>query len=422
MTPTYTLSDLRTKVNYRIKGTIGSTTQNGIINDAVRDVLSILDLRSTKRRVPLSLDGRNLIASESTMGIPTSGERANILEEQNKYYFHAPHDLKENALVDIERRYDKVNEFELTTAEQFHRRKYGYLYQMAVAEDSQMRRLLVSGIQDISNLAVHACNSYNGNGTWAADGVGITAVATVTSDLVEGTGAIGFTTPSGTVTDGTITVSDMTAVDLSDYDDESIYLWIKIPFATGLTSFTLKWGSDASNYFSRTVTKTHDDTAFHVGWNLLRFPWADATETGTVDDDAIDYLQLAVTKGSTNTGTTGWVVDRIIACKDSKHDVIYYSKFGWQTSAGVYIENATGDTDVLNADATELELIILKAAEFCSSFLDVDKDEGKFKVKFDEKAELYGLNNPSERKIIIDTYQSVGSSDTPDNLIDSGTL
>ena len=411
--PQYALSSLRTRINYKVKGALDSTTQNGIINEAVRMVMADVDLYTTKRKAMLSLDGANAVPSESVSGTYKSGHLAEIVAQQDKFEFHCPSDLKGNAVVDIQRRVDKANQYDLTTPEEFQRRKSMYGQQVAIDDQEfSMRKLLVSGIEDISNASIHACNTYDGDGTWAADGAEITAVSTNTSNYLEGSGSIGFTTVTAAITGGTLTVADMTAVDISAYEDYSVYAWVYIPMATGLTSFTLKWGSSSANYFSRTVTATHDNVSFFVGWNLLRFPWADATETGTVVETAVDYIQLTVVKGSTNTGTTGWLIDNIWTTKDSEHDVIYYTEYGWQNASGIYILESTADTDLINADAEGADLIILKAAELCSEKIDDQTGVKSFMSQYNEKKVEYEMTHPSQRMLESTIYQGMQSIDT----------
>jgi len=419
LNPQYTRANITNDVDDNIKGDMDTTIQDRIINRAVRDVIADpdIDFRSTKKIVPLSLSGDNFVKSESVDGPYDSTQRASIKSEADKYYFHCPTDLKQ--IIDIRKRFDKVHEYELTTPEEFLRRKASFGQQVAIDEHSFLRRLMVSGIPELGQADVHNCNTYDGDGTWAVDGSQITAVATETSNYVYGTGAIGFTTVSGACAGGTLTVDDMTAVDISAYENHNVYMWVYIPMATGLTSFTLKWGSSASAYESRTVTKTHDNNAFYVGWNLLKFSWADATETGTNDEENIDYLQLTVVKGATNTGTTGWIMDRIIAVESSEYDVVYYSDFGWQTSAGVYIRDATEETDLLNANADEYAMLVFLASAYCSGKLDNSKDEAKFYTLYNDKKAKYVETHPSERKLITTVYESIASTDDADIDVDT---
>lgn len=415
--PQYTRASLRTRIGYKTKGSVPTTTIDGILNEAVREVTSDIDLYSMKRRVLLSLDGANAVPNEAVQGTYTSAERTKIKIEMDKYNFHAPHDLKGNAITDIQRRTEKVDEWEMYSPEEFQRRKTMYSRMMAVENHSFLRKILASGIEDITKATIHSCDTYDGNGTWAADTTQVLSVFTITSNYVEGIGAVGFTTVSGTMTGGTLTLpSGMTAIDLAAIEDHSLYMWVYIPFATGLTSIALKWGSSSSAYWSRTVNKQHDNCAFHVGWNLLRFPWADATETGSPDVTAVDYLQVTIIKGSTNTAETGWMIDGITAHKDSLHDVIYYSEYGWQDANGVYLQEASTDTDTVNANNEEVDLILTKAAELVSEFIDDQDGVKRFNAQYRENKFDYGLRYPSEAKLLTTIYQGLASTDTISNF------
>ena len=410
--PQYSRTSLRTRIGYKTKGIISDTDMNGILNEAVREVTSNVDMYSMKRRVLLSLDGANAVPNEAVQGTYTSAERTNIKTEMDKYNFHAPHDLKGNAVTDIQRRTEKVDEWEMTTPEEFQRRKTMYSNNFAIENHSSLRKILASGIKDITKVTIHNCDTYDGNGTWADDTAQITTVATEVDNYVEGVGGINFTTVTGVMAGGTITISDMDSVDLTSIENHSLYMWVYIPVATGLTSIGLKWGSDASNYWSRTVTKNHDNCSFHVGWNLIRFPWADATKTLSPDVASIDYLQLTVIKGSTNTGTTGWIMDGITAHKDTEHDVIYYSEYGWQNAGGTYLQESSADTDVVNANNEEIDLILDKTAELVSEFIDDQDGVQKFNIQYKEKKFEYELRYPSETKLMTTIYQGLASTDT----------
>lgn len=410
-TPIFTHADLRTAVNDTIHGTVhptATTQEDRILRRAVRFVVNQLDLRSLKKRTMLSLSNSNDIASEAVDGNYSTSMLTDIKNRQDDFDFHAPFDIKGTGLIDIKNRVVKDKQFDLTFEQDFDFSRARNRGVVAFKGSSFMKKLLVSDVADTTVTTVHNCDTVGGNGTWTAAGDASSA-ATITSNYVEGLGAVSFTLITAAAT-GTITNDDFTAVDLSGHTSDSVYMWVYIPFATGLTSFALKWGSSSSAYYSRTTTKTHDNTTFAKGWNLLRFPYVGATETGTVDDENIDYLQLTVVKGASNTGTTGWIMDGIRAQTDTKHDILYYTKNGWQDTSGVYKEESTADTDLLNCDADEFELFVLKGSELISrGVLDAIKDADGFKKDYKERSDIYMEDNPSERLMITTDYQNFGS-------------
>lgn len=357
------------------------TSRQRTLNRAVLAVVSDIDLRGTKRRATLS---------------------PNIFD--NIFDYGAPSDLKDRAIIDIRAqvRRSLAAKWRMLDEETFDRSKESENHIITVVDDELVRILRISGLEGTKNANIHTCDSVTGNGTWAtsADASNITADS---DNYVEGGGALNFDTAEGAAT-AVIENSTMTQVDLTDHDEKSsIFVWVYIPDAVdassdAVTNFILRWGNDSSNYWSRTVTVNNEGTAFYDGWNLLRFDWNGATQTGTVAPATIDYLRLTVTKPTTFAADTDWRVDQIISRVGAIHDVIYYSRFGWQTSAGVYIAEATTTTDTLNVDENELNLILTKAAEYgAQELVDLRNEVSYFRKDYADLKDSYESVYPSER-------------------------
>jgi len=147
-----------------------------------------------------------------------------------------------------------------------------------------------------------------------------------------------------------------------------------------LVNVIIRIGNDSSNYYTNTVTTGHFN-AFAVGWNLLRFDFSTATETGTVDMTAIDYVRVTVTYNTNQTAyfqktltqsldlsdnydSDGAVflytffdsitsltllrLDNITANLGTLFDIAYYSNYLFRTSSGTWIDKPTIDTDIVN--------------------------------------------------------------------------
>lgn len=396
-----TLSDIRANIGYKLSGRLTTAVLNDVINQSVIDVLADNDILTNRRRVPLSLSGANSIYHEGIFGRPTPSD---VADEESLFVFHCPDDMLGDSLIDIRKRYEKISKYELTTPEEFLLKKNQTNSLVAIDESSFIRRLLINNIPEITTTMLNSCDTYNGNGTWTADGSEVVTVATTTDEYVEGSGAISLTTVSGSMVGGTVTNSTMTAVDLTNYDTGSIYVWVYVPVSAGLTSFSLKWGSSSGNYFSRTVTRNHDNCVFTTGWNLLRFPISDGVQTGTVVKTAINYVQLTIVKSTTNTGTSSWLIDRVIACADSGYDVVYLSGLGWRNGSGIYIEKATTDTDTLNFNSKESNLVVLKASEYGSSIVGDDNAEAKFAQQYSLAKRMVEVSRPSDKKVHSSKY------------------
>jgi hypothetical protein len=84
--------------------------------------------------------------------------------------------------------------------------------------------------------------------------------------------------------------------------------------------------------------------------------------------------------------------------------VVYYSKYGWQTNAAVWLENATADTDYLNVDTDELKLIEYKAQELGEIQLRSGLAKESFQL-YEQKKKEYQMKYPSESLIMTTKYQ-----------------
>lgn len=163
-----------------------------------------------------------------------------------------------------------------------------------------------------------------------------------------------------------------------------------------MTNFILRWGNSSTVYWHRTVTTASDGNTFKDGWNFLRFDWNGATEVGTVDVTAMDFLRLTVTKSASLAADTDWRVDDIVVRNGRIYDVIYYTKYGWTDSSDTYIEDSTTTTDLVVADTDEIDLIATKAAEYASQELKDYEDVRFQQAEYDRLKGRYLVNNPSE--------------------------
>lgn len=150
---------------------------------------------------------------------------------------------------------------------------------------------------------LHTLNSYDGNGTWTAETSTSDATNVGTDKYIyrHNASSVSFDVDVSQSTNNyaELYVDDMTAVDLSDEDSASgMILDVYIPDKTYVTGFLLRWGSDSSNYWEKSITTQADGRAFEDGWNIILFDWTDATETGTVTNTAFDYILLRMTYSS----------------------------------------------------------------------------------------------------------------------------
>ena len=376
----YTYLDYQNAVNDGIHGKI--TTIIGLrafLNRAVRRVNSIVDLQSTKRTTSLSPGIYNQV-----------------------YSYPAPADLKDNAIVDVRRQYDRVEEFNQTTAEEFDRRKTHDKSSVAVDDRDGVKVLNIATDLNTDELVINTCDSLTDNGNWVVTG-DATNLTADTQRSINGSASLRYDMNSGAIL-ATLEVPDMIAVDLTNYKDREIFVWQYIPLVTGLTSFTARWGSSASAYWTATATTTADGLAFKVGWNLLKFSWP-ASATGSPTITAVNYFQLRINKTALMAASNEWRTDFIVARAGDVHDIIYYTRYFWTTAAGVYIPDSTADTDLLVADEDDFELLVKSAMDLAGQPCRLEVMERKEnKTDFTDAVGAYRIAKPSERKVIITTY------------------
>ena len=387
-TPTYLYSDLQTAVAEILHGkNTNLINEMALYNRGVRELIAIIDLKSQQRMAQIS------------PGIYTK-----------EYDYMAPADIKDDEVCDIVRQIRRHEEFSLVTAEEFDRRKTQDTGLIAFKNHDFVKILrLATEIQTLE-LILNDFESLTANGTFVASG-DATNMSIDTSNFLNGAASLQFDTNSGATT-AVITNSTQTAIDLTKFKGQSLFLYVYIPAVTNLTSFTLKYGSDASNYWSKTVTSTNEGLSFLPGWNLLRFDWP-ATSTGTPVITSTTYFQVTINKSAGMAAATGWHLDFLVARVGDIHSIVYYSKFGWlDATTQAYKENATASTDYLVADTTEFGLIAQYCAKIGSQGARLNAQERKEIVtEFEKTFASYQQHNPSERKLLVQNYYRLASLD-----------
>lgn len=380
----YSISDLKNDATNHLHGTTLNKLPdvNGLIFEAARNVLSKIDPRETKKISPLE----NAIYDDV-------------------YDYAIPADLKGNKIVDIrplegQEISDEI--FQVYTAE-FNQYKSSSEGLFAIKDNNGVKSIQIS--KDLSSgVTVHTMDSYDGNGTW----VGTNAATGITTDSfnkLAGSGSVRFGIDSSSAT-ATLTNSSFTAVDLSTFEDTgSVFLWVYFSDATPVTSVKLKWGSAYDSYWHTTVTTNQEGSAFYTGWNLLRFNWDGANVVSTPNSSSIAYLQVEIAYDGTEVSTVR--LDNIVARISTMFEIEYYSKYLFKTSAGVWIEKPSDDTDIINLDTEAYNLILYEFLLLVAQVVqgeDSRFDYDYFKEKRKEVWDTYMATNKSEALKPQSTY------------------
>jgi hypothetical protein len=196
----------------------------------------------------------------------------------------------------------------------------------AIESMNQSMRLRVEA--EGNQITIDPATSYNGNGTWVASG-GASNISTDSYEYYDQVGSVRFDL-SGT--SGTLTNPTLQSVDLSPYSDRSnLYFDVYLPTITNLTSISIKFGSDASNYWSGTVTTDYIGDSFVTGWNRIVFDWS--SKTGSPDSSAIDYLQWTITYSGSTT-EDGFRFSNFFCSENVPLVLEYYTNEMVQASSG----------------------------------------------------------------------------------------
>lgn len=357
---------------------------NETMNEAVREVISEIDIRSTKRRSALQ---PKLFS--------------------NVYDYALPSDLKGLKIIDIPPQVKRADEFFLIPPEEFDRLKGRSDGAIAIDEYNGTKVLKITVNIDDKTLLVSSLDSLtSGGGTWVLFGDGTNLTAD-TDNYVVGGGSINWDISAAGGTTAGIQNSGLTPFDLdNDYlgGNGAAFVWAYLNSSTNVTNFILLLGSDSSTFHSKTITTRHDGTAFVDGWNLLRFDLTSLSDTGTPDDDAIDYAAIYMTKDAAKVSETDYRFDHLILRKGEIHEVQYYSKYGWTSSAGAYKENSTDDSDLLVADTDEYKLFVKKAQIIAAQEIRDPELVRDYVAEYTNLKRAYELANPSEAKVITNEY------------------
>ncbi|MEK7662407.1 MAG: hypothetical protein AAB355_02870 [Patescibacteria group bacterium] len=346
------------------------------LNRAARIVVSEVDLRSTKRNSVLA---------------------SNLFDDI--YSYASPADLKSDAVIDLIPQANRETNFrlELVSEQEFDMKKTVKNNIIAIATDELVKRLKFSGDVDDTVLNPASLNNLTADGgTWTAYNDAANLAAD-TTNYIKGGGSISFDLTGSATTAGIYNTS-LTSFDITDYiNNGSVFVWVYINSTTNLTNFILDVGNDlTTNYYTQTITTTNEGTAFVNGWNLLRFDFASMTQNGTVAPTTCDSIRIYMTKTS-GKSDDGYRFDDISFHTGEIHNILYYSGYPWQSSAGTFLENSTATTDLLNAENDEYDGFVWRGKMELFRELrrwDLVKDA---RVEYELWKAKYIKENPTER-------------------------
>ena len=382
----YQRSLLESNLNQRIynKKDILLSVEN-TVNNAAREVLGDIDLRSFKRKY------------SSPPKVFT-----------DIYEYTCPTDLKAFNVIDLQPQVNRSSKLDwiVVPEEEFDRRKAANADLLSFTDRDLARKFLISSqISDDTVIVGNLDNLTADGGTWALFGDG-TNLSADTDNFVKGSGSVMWDISAAGGTTAGIENTSLATKDISVQVDASgrAFAWIYITSTTNLTNWILRLGSSSTAYHQYTATTQNDGTAFTTGWNLIGWSLASPTDTGSPDDDNIDYAAIYMTKTAAKVSETQYRCDWLVVKAGDYYNIIYYSKYPWQNTSGTWLENSTSVQDYVNCDTEEFNLFLEKAVELAALELREDQLALTAKKRYDDLRKQYLRNYKSEKLKLQSSY------------------
>lgn len=266
--------------------------------------------------------------------------------------YACPSDLKGDRVIDISPQYirspDSVIGQQYNQDFDIAKNRGTTLSEFTIQYNNAVKTIRIQDGSLPQGVVLDTCEATTG---WTAN----STASNLTEDNVNfasGTGSLSFDVATGT---GSISKTLASTLDLSNQKNQaSLFYYLYLPTGSALTSTSIRWGSDASNYYSRTLTVTNEGNAFATGWKLIRADWLGATVTGTPDVTKIAYIDVLVTVTSSQTGIK---VDNIVSNMGLYRTLTYYSKFLYRDAVtGAFQETVTDNGNLINLDTDSYNL------------------------------------------------------------------
>ncbi len=276
--------------------------------------------------------------------------------------YACPSDLKSDRVIDISPQYYRIpgQIISQTYNQDFDLSKNlsATFSDFTIQWNNQVKTIRINDTSLPQGITLDTCEATTG---WTAN----STASNLTEDNVNfasGSGSLSFDVTTGT---GSISKTLSSQLDMSaQLNQASLFYYLYLPAGSALTSTSIRWGSDSSNYYTRTLTTTNEGNAFATGWNLIRADWNGATVVGSPTVTAIDYIDVLVTVTSNQTGIK---VDNIVSDMGIYRMIEYYSKFLFRdASTGAFQETVTDTSNLINLDTDSYNLYFNLLAFYAS--------------------------------------------------------
>lgn len=276
--------------------------------------------------------------------------------------YACPSDLKGNRIVDISPQY-------IRSPGQIIAQTYNQPFdidknrtvppsEFTIQFNTAVKTIRINDTSLPQGTVIDSCEATTG---WTAN----STASNLTEDNVNfasGSGSLSFdvTTGAGSISKTLSSTLNLTA----HLNQSSFFYYLYLPSGSALTSTAIRWGSDSSNYYTRTLTVTNEGNAFATGWNLIRADWNGATVVGSPDVTKIAYVDVIVTVTSNQTGVK---VDNIVSVMGLYRTIEYYSKYLFRDAiTGAFQETVTDNSNLINLDTESFNVYLILLAFYAT--------------------------------------------------------
>jgi len=376
-----------------LQGVLHGTTNNqitnidGVLNRAARQVLLDVDPQETKRIVPISTPLYDGV-----------------------FDYPCPSDLKGNKVIDIKPQVGRTPNqmFDQNYNQHFDITKlWNFQPSFTMNFDTAIKSLRINAPFLNTGIVLNNANSPTSNGNWVVGGTA-SSITTNVINYVSPPSSVSFTLNAGAnPSTGYIENSTFPAIDLSTQNGQSrIFYYVYLPVAANVTSVTIAWGTNSTNYWTGTSTTTNESTVFQNGWNLIGFDWVSASKVGNPNSASIGYLKVSVTYNGTQ--MVGVLVNNIVSRVGVIYDLEYYSKCIFRdASTGAFQETVTDDSNLINLDTESYNLLFYQFAWMAVQQMlgqDAVYDNNYFGQKYEDALARYKAMYKSEITLPKSTY------------------
>lgn len=298
-------------------GALDNGKRTRAINRTLQDLQDYADWIPTKRTVEFEfIQGLNEYSLENFVGASCfDNDGLTTIPD-----FKSPYDLRFKDIKTTEFKYKEKDEM-----------LYALRRGKNVHEYTAENGMLYINYSGLAAAQLHACDSLTALGTVAVSG----NATNLTLDEVnyeEGSGAFNFDVSAGTSL--ILTINLTTPLDLETLENRAfLTLFADLPTVTNFTSMAVKFGSSATDYWAKTETRPASKADLTTGRSKWAFKWADATQTGTPDASAIDYIQITITYSGATTATD-FRIDDIRMSESETMELEYFSLAMVETASG----------------------------------------------------------------------------------------